>query len=112
MPSFTDNVRRIVSSIPVGKVLDYKTLACLAGSPNSAKVAGQAMGPPGETPGWHRVVSNSGEIISPEPHRQYMLLVRDGVKFKHDKAVDMAACRWDGAACGLPTAPLTPPSTD
>jgi len=96
MPTFTDNVRRIVPRIPAGKVLDYKTVACMAGSarPRSpARAVGRAMETPGETPGWHRVVTVSGELSSPKPERQRELLVRDQVKFKANDVVDMSACR-------------------
>ena len=98
MPVFTDHVRRIVQRIPAGKVLDYKTVACLAGSPDAAMAVGRAMGPPGETPGWHRVVNAKGQLTSPCPKRQHKLLVRDRVKFKANGILDMAVCRWNCAA--------------
>ena len=97
MPSFTDNVRRLVPRIPVGKVLNYETVACLAGSPDAAAAVGRALGSPGETCGWHRVVAKSGVLTSPERDRQYKLLVRDGVKFDRDGVVNMTLCRCDGA---------------
>ena len=93
--SFADNVRRVVPRIPVGNVLDYKTVAGLAGSPKAYLAVGQAMGPPGETFGWHRVVNKKGKLTSPEPDMQYELLIQDGVRFKRDSVVDMAACLWD-----------------
>ena len=97
MPSFTDNVRRIVQSIPVGKVLDYKTVAYCAGSPNGQRNVGKALGPPGNTDGWHRVVRKSGELASPESDAQHKLLVQDGVKFEGDRVADMSAHLWE---CG------------
>ena len=96
MPSsFRDKVRRVVPRIPVGKVLDYSTVAYWAGKPGAFRNVGQAMGPPGETSGWHRVVNKKGKLTSPEPDMQYELLIQDGVRFKRDSAVDMAACLWD-----------------
>ena len=96
MPSsFTDKVRLIVPRIPDGKVLDYATVACLAGSPRAFRNVGQAMGSPGQTRGWHRVLRKTGQLTSPEPDLQYDLLMQDGVRFKRDHVVDMAACLWD-----------------
>ena len=96
MPSsFTDKVRRIVPRIPGGKVLDYKTVAGLARSPEAYRAVGQAMGSPGKTIGWHRVVNAKGKLTSPDPIRQYKLLIQDDVRFKRDRVVDMAACFWD-----------------
>ena len=96
MPSFTDAVRRIVPSIPVGKVLDYSTVAYWAGKPGAFRNVGPAMGSPGETSGWHRVVRKTGELTSPDPDRQHELLMQDGAKFKRDRVVDMAVSLWDG----------------
>ena len=97
MPSsFTDKVRRIVSCIPAGTVLNYKAVASLAGSLEASRVVGHAMGSPGETDGWHRVVNAKGQLTSPEPDLQYDLLMKDGARFKRDRVVDMAVSLWDG----------------
>ena len=54
------------------------------------------MGPPDETSGWHRVLRKTGQLTSPEQDLQYKLLMQEGVRFKRDRVVDMAACLWDG----------------
>ena len=98
MPVFTDNVRRTVARIPAGKVLDYKTVACLAGSPNpqyAARAVSLAMGPPGKTCGWHRVVTVRGELSSPKPEKQRELLLKDRIEFRGNGNVDMDAL-WLG----------------
>lgn len=56
------------------------------------------MGAPDDVCGWHRVVAVDGKLKSPEPDRQRKLLEREGVGFKDNGAVDMAACRCDLAA--------------
>jgi len=41
--TFKDRVRAIVATIPKGKVLTYKQVALLAGSPNAARAVGNVM---------------------------------------------------------------------
>lgn len=94
MGSFKDRVRHIVPSIPVGKVLDYTSVARLAGSPGAPKSVGPCMGPPGDTRGWHRVVTKAGRLTSPNPQLQRRLLERDGVKFAAPGRVDLSECMW------------------
>ena len=65
MGLFKDRVREVVPTIPVAKVLDYTSVARLAGSPGAPKSVGPCMGPPGETSGWHRVVNERGQLTSP-----------------------------------------------
>lgn len=94
MGVFKDSVRQIVPSIPPGKVLDYTSVARLAGSPGAAKSVGPCMGPPGDTPGWHRVVNKTGKPTSPNPPWQRKLLEEDGVKFTASGRVDLSECMW------------------
>ena len=94
MGLFKDRVRHIVPKIPDGKVLDYTSVACLAGSPGAPKSVGPCMGSPGDTSGWHRVVNNKGQLTSPKPHLQRKLLEKDGVKFTVSGRVDLSKCLW------------------
>ena len=42
-PTFTEKVKKIVASIPKGKVMTYKQVAIKAGSPNAARAVGSIM---------------------------------------------------------------------
>ena len=104
MGLFKDRVRVIVPTIPVGKVLDYTSVARLAGSPGAPKSVGPCMGPPGETSGWHRVVNNKGQLTSPNMNppvqragfdRQRNLLDKDGVELTGSGTVDLSKYLWN-----------------
>ena len=92
MGLFKDRVGHIVPNIPAGKVLDYTSVARLARSPGAPISVGPCMGPPGETCGWHRVVSNRGHLTSPQRKWQRKLLEDDRVKFTDSGEVDLSEC--------------------
>ena len=88
--SFYQKVYKIVSQIPRGKVLTYKEVAELAGSPGAYRAVGSAMrnNPDKSTIPCHRVVGSDGgmhgyafggESIKIE------MLKDEGVKFKGDR---------------------------
>lgn len=63
MPSFTEKVYKVVSRIPRGKVLTYKQVAELAGSPSAYRAVGNILhkniSP--EVP-CHRVIKSDGSL--------------------------------------------------
>lgn len=61
--TFTEKVLRAVSTIPKGKVLTYKQVATLAGSPNAVRAVGNILNKNynPDVP-CHRVIKSSGEI--------------------------------------------------
>ena len=79
MGDFTKAVRKIVPRIPSGKVATYSCIAALAGNPNAAQSAGNALGSPGEVKGWHRVVKANGKLADGVASKQGKLLAKEGV---------------------------------
>ena len=97
---FFERVYEVVEQIPEGMVATYGQVALLAGRPRSARYVGYALhgNPrPGEIP-CHRVVFADGRICDGfafgGPDAQRELLLGEGVAFKDDMHVDLAACRW------------------
>ena len=83
--TFSRKVREEVAKIPRGMVASYEDIAARAGNSKAALSVANALGDPGDTPGWHRVVRTSG-LISPrlpdsERLRQRRLLQTEGVRF-------------------------------
>lgn len=100
MSSFYEQVYKIVSSIPRGKVLCYGDVARLCGNPKMSRQVGWALhcNPrPGEVP-CHRVVFKNGSVCTGfafgGPEVQAALLKEEGVEVR-DFRVDMKKYRWN-----------------
>ncbi len=98
---------RIVRAIPRGKVASYGQVARLAGHPRSARFVGFALhanpdpvAVGGAVP-CHRVVFKDGGTCTGfafgGPEAQRRLLEEEGVRFRPDGRIDMAACQWEVA---------------
>ena len=99
MESFRDTVLRIVRAIPRGKVINYGTVALIAGKPGAARQVGGVLyglkDSDGDVP-WQRVVSVSGGISTYKVgtgELQVALLEAEGVEVK-DRSVDMRRYGW------------------
>ena len=95
MQPFTEEVVRIIRSIPRGRVMTYGQIAAAAGSPRGARQVVRILhalsGPLGLP--WHRVVNAEGRIaLRDEEGRftQRMLLEAEGVAVDADGRVDLA----------------------
>lgn len=95
---FSQNVYRVVSRIPKGRVITYGDVAALAGSPAAARQVGQiAHFGPQHLP-WQRVVNKQGGLAKGYPggglyaHRD--LLEADGVVVDEHFCVDIDNLRW------------------
>lgn len=93
---FYTEVYAIVKEIPCGKVMTYGQIARLAGQPQHARLAGQALR---NTPEFlllpcHRVV-NSGGKLAPHWEEQRELLQNERVAFKKNGCVDLKKCLWE-----------------
>ncbi len=63
MRKFADRVRDIVRKIPKGKVLTYKQVASLAGSPNASRAVGNIMKKNFDPKiPCHRVIRSNGSV--------------------------------------------------
>ena len=98
--TFSEAVRCIVPKIPCGKVSTYGRVAAIAGSPRAAQSVANAMGSPGCTEGWHRVVTSRGEVSSRMPERyrkrQREPLEAEEVRFDGRRGVGIEKRLWDG----------------
>ena len=105
---FREQVYKIVSRIPMGRVMTYGDIAELIPAPEGMhweryrKVAprwvGYAMAAcPTELP-WHRVVNTKGQI-SPRSdsdwHVQMHLLKMEGIEFNQKNRIDLSRYRWN-----------------
>ena len=96
VPGFRDQVLRIVSAVPRGRVIAYGDVATLAGSPRAARAVGMVLRglPDGSKVPWHRVVSADGAVPSRGRETwaaiQRGLLEAEGVPFGAAGKVEMA----------------------
>ncbi|WP_379127795.1 MGMT family protein [Paenibacillus sp. sgz500958] len=94
MTPFTENVIRIIQSIPEGKVMTYGGIAFAAGSPRGARQVVRilhSMSRKHKLP-WHRVVNAKGMIALTEDESgsmQKLMLQGEGVIFNMRGAIDL-----------------------
>ena len=95
-----EKIYAVARQIPRGRVTTYGQLARLVGNPRLSRVVGYAMHrAPRDVP-CHRVVNRDGALCAaflPEgkvSHRMYLEL--EGVPFRPDGTVDLAAVFWPG----------------
>ena len=87
MSAFSERVYDCVRRIPTGRIVNYGSVAVLAGAPRAARGVGYALGhlPPGTDVPWWRVVNRRGAIstsrVSGLAQRQRALLEREGIVF-------------------------------
>lgn len=100
MPTeFTENVIRIISHIPAGKVLTYGAVAALAGSPRGARQVTWILHSSSKKHNlpWHRIVNTRGRISLKMPaayNKQKALLESDGIRFSEDDQIDFGKYLW------------------
>ena len=94
MTPFTEEVIKIILSIPPGKVMIYGQIARTAGSPRAARQVVRiihSMSGKYKLP-WHRVINSKGKIGIPDIEGamlQKLLLLNKGVEFSNDESVDL-----------------------
>lgn len=88
--------RRMICSIPAGKVTSYGRVAAAAGYPLYHRAVARLLrtDPPDQLP-WHRVLGAGGEIKlrGAAAREQRARLLLEGVQFK-GKKVDMEQCEY------------------
>jgi methylated-DNA-protein-cysteine methyltransferase-like protein len=93
-------VYRLVRRIPRGRVMTYGQIAALLEHGLSPRAVGWAMhGCPSNVP-WQRVVNASGgcstdRLPDAPPGLQRALLESEGVAFRKNGTLDLAAYRWE-----------------
>jgi methylated-DNA-protein-cysteine methyltransferase related protein len=99
MYSDTENIVRVIKSIPRGKVATYGQVAAFAGNPRGARQVARILHSctAREDLPWHRVINSKGQI-SLKPgygfETQRAMLKKEGVKFSKDNTIDMARFQW------------------
>lgn len=92
MTDFTNNVIRIIKTIPFGKVMTYGQIAKAAGSPRSARQVVRilhSMSEKYDLP-WHRVINSKGEIGFRDEEMvltQKLMLEAEGIEFRTEKSL-------------------------
>jgi methylated-DNA-protein-cysteine methyltransferase-like protein len=83
-------IRRVIASIPAGKVATYGQVAEAAGYPHYHRQVAQVLRKYGDTLPWHRVLGAGGAIKTARPwaQEQRLLLQMEGVAFRGSR-VDM-----------------------
>ena len=101
---FFCRVHDLVARIPRGKVMTYGQIGIVLGGFYSGRTVGFAMraAPAGRGLPCHRVVNARGEMapgaVFGGAQKQRALLAKEGVGFKPDGRIDLAASRWDGVS--------------
>ena len=102
MPGFFEQVYRLVSQVPPGKVTSYGAVARMLGQPHAARTVGWAMRglPEGSNVPWHRVINSQGRVSTggwnEETSLQRVLLEAEGVEFDRHGTVDWDRFGWAG----------------
>ncbi len=89
-------IRRVIASIPSGKVATYSQVAEAAGYPHYHRQVAQVLRKYGDTLPWHRVLGSGGVIRTSRDSalEQRLRLQMEGVRFRGAK-VDMAVSAAD-----------------
>uniref|UniRef100_A0A7C4TJV4 MGMT family protein n=1 Tax=candidate division WWE3 bacterium TaxID=2053526 RepID=A0A7C4TJV4_UNCKA len=100
MPSFKENVIKVVNKIPHGKVMSYGQVALYAGFPRGARQVGWILNKldyESKVP-WWRVINNAGRISIKGseylPIEQKEKLESEGVKVHDDFTFDIEKYRY------------------
>lgn len=99
MTSFTENVIKVIQSIPSGNVVTYGQIARAAGSPRSARQVVRILHSMSEKyhlP-WHRVINSKGEIGFDDDEMfftQKMMLEAEGIKFTSKGSISLDEFQW------------------
>jgi methylated-DNA-protein-cysteine methyltransferase-like protein len=96
---FTEEVIRVISNIPEGKVLSYGGIAVLAGKPRGARQVMRILHSSSRKHNlpWHRVVNSQGKISMKDPvayAQQKALLESEGIVFSSRDHIDLDKYFW------------------
>ena len=97
---FTLNVRKVIRSIPRGRVASYAQIAALAGNPRAVRGVVWILHSSSEASGlpWHRVINSRGTISLARGHgfeEQRKRLIAEGVDVSRTGRVDLERFGWE-----------------
>lgn len=100
MTAFSQNIIKVIESIPKGKVASYGLIAMLAGNPRGSRIVGYMTHRLKQDLPYHRVVFKDGSLCEGtpfgHPEIQRQMLVDEGVQFLPDGRVDLSISLWEG----------------
>lgn len=95
---FKASVLKVVSLVPIGKVVSYGQVALIVGIPRAAIQVGWVLHQHGDKVPWWRVVNKKGRIsttcMEHDANIQKAWLEKDGVKVSDDMMIDMEIYRF------------------
>jgi methylated-DNA-protein-cysteine methyltransferase-like protein len=99
MDSFTARVKRIIGSIPAGRVSTYGQIALLAGNVRAARQVAWVLHTSSSKDRlpWHRVINRMGKISLPQGggyEEQRALLEGEGLWFDEEDRIDLGRFGW------------------
>lgn len=97
--NFTQTVKKIIKSIPSGKVSTYGQVAMLAGNYRAARQVAWVLHSSSDADPlpWHRVINRQGRISLPPGEgyeEQRALLETEGIEFGEDGQIDLNRFLW------------------
>lgn len=97
--SFTERIKRLIKSIPEGKVSTYGQIGAFAGDPRGARQVARILHSCAEKDNlpWHRVINRAGRISLPPGNGyelQYSILRKEGIRFNLDGSIDLSKFLW------------------
>ena len=99
--SFSDRVKRIIKSVPRGKVATYGQGAAPSGKNRAARQVAWILHSSSDKHNlpWHRIINSRGGISLKPLHGfeiQKELLQNEGVVFKENGTIDLSRYLWRG----------------
>jgi len=91
LTEFEERVRDVVRRIPRGRVLSYRDVAALAGSPLAARQAASVLKRSDDLPWWRVVAFDGSARVGAE---QVRLLKGEKVRFTRAGKVDLTLHAW------------------
>lgn len=95
--SFRDEIERLMSQVPSGRVTTYGDLAALAGHPAASRVVGGIAHYGDPSLPWHRLVNRFGGLASGYwggREAQADLLAHEGIACEEYKVIEFEERRW------------------
>jgi methylated-DNA-protein-cysteine methyltransferase-like protein len=97
--SFTERAKRLIKSIPKGKVATYGQIAAFAGDPRGARQVSRILHSCSEKDNlpWQRMINRMGRISLLPGHGyelQHSLLRKEGIRFHLDGSIDLERYLW------------------
>ena len=97
--SFSEQVKKIIKQIPVGKVATYGQIAFLAGNPRGARQVSWILHSCSKKDNlpWHRIINSKGHIslaINQGYNIQKALLEKEGIVFEEDGSINLNLYLW------------------